>query len=254
MRGVTMTTGPVLMYHAVNVGEDPYNIQVTPGRLRQQLSLLRSLGYRGVSVRQLLTGGKTRDRLVGLSFDDGYTDFLTTAMPILAEFGFTATVYMVAGFLGGTNSWDPLPPRRSLMTAADLRSVLEAGHEIGSHGMTHTPLRDVAAAMLPHEVADSQRVLEDALGVPVTGFCYPYGSHNAEAVNEVRRRYEYACAVEASRDHDAWGLPRVFVGERDHPLRFAAKLGLRTSRHRLQARSPSRAGFSSQHPEPPGAT
>jgi peptidoglycan/xylan/chitin deacetylase (PgdA/CDA1 family) len=233
-----MTTGPVLMYHSVNVGDDPYNIQVSPGRLRQQLSLLRRLGYRGVSVKRLLTPGTARERLVGLSFDDGYTDFLTTAMPILAEFGCTATVYMVAGLLGGTNAWDPMPPRRSLMTAADLRTVLAAGHEIGSHGMTHTPLSDISAGTLPYEVAESQRVLEDAIGAPVTGFCYPYGSHDADAVREVRHRYEYACAVEASQDHDAWSLPRVFVGERDHPLRFAAKLGLRTSRHRRQAGSP----------------
>jgi peptidoglycan/xylan/chitin deacetylase (PgdA/CDA1 family) len=232
-----MTTGPILMYHAVNVGDDPYNIQVSPQRLKQQLLLLRTLGYRGVSVKRLLTPGRRRERLVGLSFDDGYTDFLTTAVPILAEFGFTATVYMVAGFLGGANSWDPMPPRRPLLTAADLGTVLSAGHEIGSHGMTHTSLRDVSADTLLYEVADSQRVLEDVIGMPVTGFCFPYGSYDANAVAEVRRRYAYACAVTASHDDDAWSLPRVFVGERDHPLRFAAKLGLRTSRHRAQARS-----------------
>lgn len=232
-----MTTGPILMYHSVSVGDDPYNIQVSPDRLRQQLSLLRRLGYRGVSVEQLLTPGKARERLIGLSFDDGYTDFLTTAMPILAEFDFTATVYMVAGCLGGTNTWDPLPPRRPLMTAADLRTVHAAGHEIGCHGMTHTALGEVAPDELPHEVRVSQRVLEEAIGVPVTGFCYPYGSHDAPAVSEVRRHYAYACAVEASPDHDDWSLPRVFVGERDHPLRLAAKLALRKTRHRAQARS-----------------
>ena len=232
-----MTTSPVLMYHAVNVGDDPYNIQVSPDRLRQQLSLLRRLGYQGVPVKRLLrprTGGA---RLIGLSFDDGYTDFLTTAMPILAEFGYTATLYMVAGFLGGTNAWDAMPPRRSLMTAADLRTVLAAGHEIGCHGMTHTALEDVAEGMLPYEVADSQRVLEDAIGVPVTGFCYPYGSYDDKALAEVRRRYEYACAVQASPSHDAWSIPRIFAGERDHPLRLTAKLALRRVRQRSQARS-----------------
>ena len=232
-----MTTSPVLMYHAVNVGDDPYNIQVSPHRLRQQLSLLRRLGYRGVPVKRLLTSGTGQERLIGLSFDDGYTDFLTTAMPILAEFGYTATVYMVAGSLGGTNTWDPMPPRRSLMTAANLRTVLAAGHEIGSHGMTHTALTDVAKGTLHHEVADSQRVLEDALGMPVTGFCYPYGSFDDKALAEVRGRYEYACAVTPSPDHDAWSIPRIFAGERDHPLRLTAKLALRRVRQRSQARS-----------------
>ena len=232
-----MTTGPILMYHAVNVGEDPYNIQVSPQRLRQQLSLLRTLGYRGVSVNRLLTPGRARKRLIGLTFDDGYADFLTTAVPVLAEFGFTATVYMVAGCLGGTNTWDPTPPRRPLLTAAQLRTVLSAGHEIGSHGMTHTPLKGVSSSELAREVVDSQGFLENAIGAPVTGFCYPYGAHDTDAVALVRSSYQYACAVEASDDHDAWSLPRVFAGQRDHTLRFAAKLALRTSRQRSQARS-----------------
>jgi peptidoglycan/xylan/chitin deacetylase (PgdA/CDA1 family) len=225
------------MYHSVDVGDDPYNIQVSPQRLWQQLSLLRHLGYRGVSVKRLLQPGKARGRLIGLTFDDGYADFLTRAVPVLAEFGFTATVYMVAGLLGEANTWDAAPPRRPLLTAADLSTILSAGHEVGCHGMTHTSLRGMSSKELTYEVADSQRVLESAIGVPVTGFCYPYGSYDADAIAEVRSRYQYACAVDASQDHDVWSLPRVFAGDRDHPLRFATKLALRSSRQRVQARS-----------------
>jgi peptidoglycan/xylan/chitin deacetylase (PgdA/CDA1 family) len=235
--GDTMTTGPILMYHAVNVGDDPYNIQVSPQRLRKQLSLLRSLGYRGVSVNRLLMPGKAGERLVGLTFDDGYADFLTTAVPVLAEFGFTATVYMVAGRLGDTNTWDPAPPRRPLLTAAELGTVLSAGHEVGCHGMTHTALRGLSSQELTYEVTESQRVLESVVGAPVTGFCYPYGSYDADAMAEVRSTYQYACAVEASQHHNAWTLPRIFAGQRDHTLRFASKLALRASRQRAQARS-----------------
>ena len=235
--GDTMTTGPILMYHAVNVGDDPYNIQVSPQRLRKQLSLLRSLGYRGVSVQRLLMPGKAGERLVGLTFDDGYADFLTTAVPVLAEFGFTATVYMVAGRLGDTNTWDPAPPRRPLLTAAELGAVLSAGHEVGCHGMTHTALPGLSPKDLTYEVTESQRVLESVIGAPVTGFCYPYGSYDADAMAEVRSKYQYACAVDASQHHNAWTLPRVFAAQRDHTLRFASKLALRANRQRAQARS-----------------
>ena len=232
--GGIMATRPILMYHAVNCGVDPYNIQVSPQRLRQQFSLIRHMGYRGVSVSRLLTPATSPERLVGLTFDDGYADFLSEAVPLLGEFGFTATVYMVAGLLGGRNEWDG-PPLRPLLSMPDLATVLSAGHEIGSHGMTHASLPGLPARELAYEVTESRRVLEDVLGTAVTGFCYPYGLHDARAVALVSDQYEYACAIHRSRDQGAWTLPRFFVSEADHPLRLAAKLVLRTSRQRVQA-------------------
>ena len=74
-----MGSAPILMYHAVDTLADPMNVQVFPARLRQQLRVLRRLGMRGVSVRELLAAPSHRDRLVGLTFDDGYADFATTA-------------------------------------------------------------------------------------------------------------------------------------------------------------------------------
>ncbi|PWI09697.1 polysaccharide deacetylase, partial [Streptomyces sp. NWU339] len=68
----------VAMYHSVgDCSDDPYRITVTPERLEEQLAWLRRRGLRGVSVADLLAArarGEGR-RLVGLTFDDGYTDF-----------------------------------------------------------------------------------------------------------------------------------------------------------------------------------
>jgi peptidoglycan/xylan/chitin deacetylase (PgdA/CDA1 family) len=225
------------MYHAVDTKADPMGIQVTPRRLRQQLEQLRRLGLRGVSMRELLEARTSRARLVGLTFDDGYADFATTAVPILAEFGFTATVFVVAGHVSGTNDWDP-PPRRPLMTAEQLRSVENVGHEIGAHGMRHVRLDAVASGILAKEVLESKAALEHLLRVTVTGFAYPYGVVSADAVAAVRNVYHYACAIKAAPSIDRWTLPRVHVGERDGEARLTVKLAIRPVRERLQRRSP----------------
>jgi peptidoglycan/xylan/chitin deacetylase (PgdA/CDA1 family) len=235
--GSTMIRPAILMYHAVDTKPDPLFVQVTPGRLRQQLQMLHRLGLHGVAVRELRERRSRRARVVGLTFDDGYADFATTAVPILAEFGFSATVFMVAGQVGGGNDWDP-PPHRPLMTAEQLRAVHEAGHEIGSHGMRHVRLPGLPREALEEELGASRAALERIVQSPVAGFCYPYGELNPETVAAVRDTYDYACAVKSPPQVSDWSLPRFHVGEVDGPLRFTAKLSLRPVRERLQRRTP----------------
>ena len=221
-----MRTRPVFMYHAVAEEPDPMMIQVTPRRLRQQLTTLRRLGYRGVSMERLLAADDAESSLVGLTFDDGYADFAETAAPILDEFGFSATVFVVAGQIGGTNDWDP-PPTRRLMDASDIRVVQRAGHEVGSHGMSHTAMSKICDEIVDAELKLSKRMLETITGNSVKGFCYPYGAVSAHVISEVKRHYDYACAVSSPQPTNRWAIPRFFVGEADGPSRLIAKLGLR---------------------------
>src|SRR6185437_11718028 len=95
----------VLMYHSVEPYEtDPYRVTVHPRRFDQQLRWLGRRGWRAVSMAELLTAREPGT--VGLTFDDGYADFLTNVLPALARYGFTATVFVVAGSLGAYNAWD----------------------------------------------------------------------------------------------------------------------------------------------------
>lgn len=201
-------------------------IQVTPRRFRQQMATLARLGYRGVSIEQLLAARDGESRLVGLTFDDGYADFTEGAAPILDEFGFNATVFVVAGHIGGTNDWDP-PPTRRLMGLSDIRAVQRAGHEIGSHGLNHAAMSKICDEQLRAELKLSKSMLETITGNSIKGFCYPYGVVSAHAVSEVKRHYDYACAVSSPQPTNRWAIPRFFVGEADGPGRLIAKLALR---------------------------
>ncbi|MFE0151717.1 polysaccharide deacetylase family protein [Nonomuraea sp. NPDC059007] len=223
------TRQQVLMYHSVDdFDEDPYLITVRPARFAAQMAWLRGRGLRGVSMRELLHAQRegTARRLVGLTFDDGYADFATHALPVLLRQGFTATVFAVTGRLGGDNAWDPLGPRKPLMTAEQLRQVAGEGMEVASHTQTHLSLAGAPTGDLYHEVKTSRTDLEAILGHEVLGLAYPYGHADREAVEAVRAAgYAYACGIKPG-EADRLCLPRTHVSDDDRRLRLTVKRAL----------------------------
>ncbi|MBW1599875.1 polysaccharide deacetylase family protein [Streptomyces sp. JJ38] len=217
----------ILMYHSVaDTTEDPYGVTVPPARLERQLAWLGRRGLTGVSVGELLRAHAAgeADGLVGLTFDDGYADFLDHALPLLRRHACTATVFVLPGRLGGDNAWDVRGPRKPLLDADGIRAVAAAGMEIGSHGLHHERLTTVGDAVLHEETHRSRELLHELLGTPPAGFCYPYGTVDARAVASVRAAgYAYGCAVDPGHHTGPHALPRAHVGARDTALRLHAK-------------------------------
>jgi peptidoglycan/xylan/chitin deacetylase (PgdA/CDA1 family) len=217
----------VLMYHSVApYAEDPYQVTVSPRRFEQQMRWLDRRGLRGVSMGELVTAQRRHcdAGLVGLTFDDGYDDFLRYALPVLQRYGFTATAFVIAGRLGGVNAWDALGPRKPLMTAGHVRTAMAAGIEIGSHGLRHVTLNHTTDLALSREVRLSRRILQDITGSAIGGFCYPYGHVSGRVVDGVQDAgYEYACAIWTSELTGTYAMPRVYVGEADGAARLRAK-------------------------------
>ncbi|MFD9729136.1 polysaccharide deacetylase family protein [Streptomyces sp. NPDC059072] len=227
----------VLMYHSVaeftDPAEDPYGITVTPVALEAQLLWLRSRGLRGVSVGELLrarAAGRASG-LVGLTFDDGYGDFLTGALPLLRRHDCTATLFVLPGRLGVDNVWDPLGPRKALLTAEGVREIADSGQEIGSHGLLHQDLTAAAADVLQQELRGSRDLLRELTGVLPEGFCYPYGHLDTRVVEATRAAgYGYACAIDPGRLAGRYALPRTHVSQADG----AARLRVKRLRHQVR--------------------
>ncbi|KQV03266.1 MULTISPECIES: lipid II flippase MurJ [unclassified Kitasatospora] len=239
----------ILMYHSVaEEEEDPYLLTVSPERFAAQMAWLHRTGRRGVSVRELLRARAegTAGQLVGLTFDDGYADFARYAVPVLHEYGFTATAYVVPDLLGTENGWDVEGPRKQLLTLDQVTELARAGWEIGSHGLGHQALPGLPADRLAVQTRESRRALEELIGGPVTGFCYPYGAVDLAATHAVRDAgYDYACAIAHGGLTGRYALPRSYVGDRDGALRLRAKRGRHQVRDvltALRARRPGRAG------------
>jgi peptidoglycan/xylan/chitin deacetylase (PgdA/CDA1 family) len=232
----------ILMYHGVaDVAEDPNHLCVTPDRFAEQMTWLKRHGLRGVAIGTLvgaMRAGRARG-LVGITFDDGYVNVLEAALPELLRHGFTASMFIISGRLGGLNEWDE-GPRWPLMSAGQVGELAAAGMEVGSHGATHQRLAGLDPGQLDPEVSGSKASLGELLGAPIRGFAYPYGSMDAAARDAVRQAgYAYACAVQTPRAELGWmALPRVYVGQQDSARRLAVKRRLYRAYIAVKGRRP----------------
>jgi peptidoglycan/xylan/chitin deacetylase (PgdA/CDA1 family) len=113
---------------------------------------------------------------VRLTFDDGNVSDATIALPALTERGLTATFFLVVGRIG----------RPGFTSADDVRELLEAGMEIGSHGMAHRAWRHLPAAELRSEVLDARAALEAYVGLPVRAAACPFGAYDRRVLRALR--------------------------------------------------------------------
>jgi len=209
---------PILMYHYVRVNPNVndrlgYSLSVTPSDFDAQMDWLRANGYHTVTMQDLYAYLEKERGLpakpVVLTFDDGYLDFYTTALPILRSHDFTAVSYVVSEFV----NWP------HYMSAAQIKAAQDAGIEIGSHTVSHVDLTRLSNASLQYQLTASKAALEAMLGRPVVSFCYPsgrFGSREAAAV--AAAGYEDATTTMGGSWHSLadryiWTRVRVSGGE-----------------------------------------
>jgi peptidoglycan/xylan/chitin deacetylase (PgdA/CDA1 family) len=207
----------IVAYHAVESGPAP--LCIDPGLFREHLDALADAGAVTLAVSELaaaLRRGRVPDRAVALTFDDAFASVAAHAAPLLAERGLGATVYAVAGRLGGLNDWPsqhPHAPRRRLLGGTELRALAGAGIEIGAHGMHHAPLDRADARLAEREVVRSKQRLEADLQLEIRSFAYPYGASPSPAARRlVEATYEAACTTRPGRataGADPFSLARV---------------------------------------------
>jgi peptidoglycan/xylan/chitin deacetylase (PgdA/CDA1 family) len=167
---------------------------------------------------------------VVLTFDDGYLDTLTAALPLLRRYGCQATCYVVSDCIGGHNRWDDAEgrERQALMTREQIGLWLDAGMEIGSHSCSHPWLQKVSEPDAAHELSESRASLRRTFGVAVDHFCYPFGKFTAATVDLVKG-CGYASAVTgepgiARGGDDRHRLPRLIVDGRRGLARFLVQV------------------------------
>jgi peptidoglycan/xylan/chitin deacetylase (PgdA/CDA1 family) len=158
---------PILAYHRVNEDEERYS--VSPQQFSEQMQFLQQHGYTAISMAEMadaFSGGrKLPPKPIVITFDDGYSDNLVTALPILEKYGMKATIFIIAGSVGQPDylSWEQ---------AAEL---LRRGAEIGSHTVSHADLSQVNDAQKREEILQSKVLLDSQLSKPVEFLAYPFG-------------------------------------------------------------------------------
>src|ERR1700676_4697868 len=217
----------ILNYHNIAIapmGMRMPRLYVSPLQFDRHLWWLRRVGLVGVSLSEGIRRLRTRNakRCVALTFDDGYADNVANAAPILAEYGFGATCFVVSERIGSYNTWDAeaLGGRKPLMNEAQLKAWVDAGLEVGSHTCTHPDLTTLRREAVMEELVSSRKALQRLVGTPIVTFCYPFGRLNADLVWCVERA-GYQLAVTTRRGRAA---------PSDAPLDVARPSGRRNKR------------------------
>ena len=204
---------PILMYHSISDDPEPahspyYKVCTSPGRFAEHMQWLAEAGYRGVTLSEGLawlnapvpkpqTPNPRSERLVAITFDDGFRDFHTAAFPALQRHGFTATMYLPTAFIGDERKSFK---SRECLTWAEVRELSAAGMEFGSHTVNHPTLYKLSWDEIENELNDSRAMIEKRLGGPARTFAYPFAfpqenSHYTATLADLLRKLGYANCV-----------------------------------------------------------
>ena len=225
---------PILMYHSIQPvpkTEVMRSLHVHPRSFALQMSILKLLGYRGCSISEAvgaLRSGST-ERLVALTFDDGYKNFLSNALPTLQRYKFSGTVYVVSDLVDTFNRWDENKgiTRNDLMNFRDLEFCSSEGIEIGCHSASHLSLTG-NGINLTHEIKLAKLSLENNLGCSIDSFCYPFGHFNKQTEQAVKD-YGFKSATTMTRSKasaldNVFRLPRIPITWHTLPHLFITKI------------------------------
>ncbi len=205
----------VLMYHSISSAQGPTCIP--PETFAAQMATLETCGYRVATLAELSQaragGMQLPARCAVITFDDAFADFADAAAPVLSTQKFSATVFVPTAFVGQSASWAGAGTQQSpLLSWGDMRDLLGAGFEFGSHSRRHLDLTTLSPADLHAELSESQYQLVSELGVPARFFAAPYGRTNPAVRREIAKLYELAVGVRLARatiQSDKFDIPRV---------------------------------------------
>ena len=232
---------PILMYHSISDYASPgfRPCIVSPETFEKHLIYLDQCHYTSVTVTQFVQamargGDGLPPHPVILTFDDGYADFYTSALPALQRHGFTATLYVATAFIGDTSRWlqHMGEGMRPMLTWKQLAEISTSGIECAAHTHTHRPLDILSPSVVRDELVRSKGLLEEHLGQPASSFAYPYGYYSARVRQIVRAAgYASACAIKralSSLHDDPYALARLAIKpDTDvHALATALSTGL----------------------------
>lgn len=170
---------PILEYHMVNE-KDTTQYNVPPAEFEEQMKYLKEQGYETISLLEYAKARKGKFSLpakpIIITFDDGYVDNYTTALPILEKYGMKATMFMVVNDIG----------RKDYFSWQDLKAWQDRGMEIGSHTANHVDLTKLSQAQRQEEINASKLLMEWNGLKTIFFMAYPYGSYNQAVQDDLK--------------------------------------------------------------------
>lgn len=206
----------ILMYHLVDDAvADPMSVPVNRFRAQMQLLAEHYTVLTEADLHRMLTGGaRPPSRSVLLTFDDGYTNTITTVLPILEQQGLPAVMAVCGGYFTGDRPRSTPHVVDQMADLAGVRRWVASGRSVAAHGYTHQRLTTATDLGLAWQVLGERETLADLLGAPPATFVYPYGAYDLRVQRAVARVYPLAMATDEHHRVDIghpYSLPRIQV-------------------------------------------
>lgn len=214
----------VLMYHMI--GDEQGNAAImTEANLRIQMNYLRDHGYHPITMQELYDyvtkGAPLPEKPVCITFDDGYLDSYTIVYPLMKEYGFPWTLFLITDDVGkpyNRMTWD------QLKEMANSHAVT-----IASHTLSHPKLHNLATrAEKEKEIVDANKALKYQLGIDNVWLAYPYGDYDDEVIDICKKAgIKMAVTTDAGRVHVGsfpYDLKRAYIGNDISLARFSERL------------------------------
>jgi peptidoglycan/xylan/chitin deacetylase (PgdA/CDA1 family) len=208
---------PILTYHSLDSSGSV--ISTSPEKFRRQMKNLFDASFHVVKLRDLVSRIRENRQLpaksVAITFDDGFQSVYDVAFPVLKDYGYPATVFLVTSFCGKNNRWNGQPntiPSFDLLTWDQISKMKDQQIEFGVHTATHPDLTKLTGSQVSEEIIGARQVVQEQTGENEIAFAYPYGKKSSEASNLVNLNFYAACSTEmdfANSCSDVHFLPRI---------------------------------------------
>ena len=206
--------------------------RINPSMFRNILEFLNKDGYTTISI-QTLSDPKVDlpKKPIVLTFDDSFESIYNYAMPIMDEFGFKGTVFVITGFVGKANDWDVNFGWKKFrhLSWDQICQLKKKGFKIGSHTVNHPDLTRMSNMKIMYELEKSKAEIEDKTGYETSYISFPFGRYNTRVL-DLCREFGYAkgctlcCSFKNRRVKDPFVLERKVFYFFDRIINLKAKL------------------------------
>lgn len=193
----------VLLYHYIEplssdnaANKLRKDFTTTPEAFEEQLKHLREEGFESIDLYHLYEALKSNmplpPKTVVITFDDGDISLYTQAFPLMKEYGFTGTIFMVTQFTEenkpGYLTWD------------QALEMAEAGWRLEPHTKTHPSLKGNSREYQRDQIGGSMEAIKSRIGYTPRFFAYPYGQYDN-------------VSLEVAREVGLWGAVTTSPGD-----------------------------------------
>jgi len=231
----------ILMYHMIRdqiAGKKFNSLRVPPGMFEKQIKYLSEKGWHSFTMAEAIANkDKLPEKSVIITFDDGYRDNLTNALPILKKYNFKATIYLVndrhdrdwSGYRKSKNEGAGLKDEPKL-SDDNVRELIESGLiEIGAHTITHANLSTLGNDESHKEICKSKDLIEKEFNIICDSFAYPFGLYKNSDVLDVKNcGYTNAVTTKTGimdlKNCNLFEITRITISGKDNFLAFMLKL------------------------------